>query len=166
MSRRWTLDLFACPLGATGERVFLALLVDDDSRLVVGFGMHRQVCASLLHRVVRNALGRFGPPREVLFDHGLHAVLRGKCGRSQLYQELEDHRIVPMWAKPNDALQLGKCEQVYGTVLRDCDALEAAQDLDSARRALLAFFCSYNEHRRQRPLNAPALATEQEVYDE
>jgi len=166
MSRRWTLDLFAYPLGSTGRRAFLALLVDDDSRLVVGFGMHRQLCAGRLQRVVRIALGRFGPPREILFDHGLHAVLRGKCGRSHLYQELEKHRIVPVWAKPNDALQLGKCEQVYDTLLRECDALEVAQDLDSARRGLRAFLHSYNERHRQRHEAAPTLATAPEVHDE
>ena len=159
MSKRWHLDLFALSVAPKNRRVFLVLLVDDDSHFVVGFGLYRRMSAARVLRVLRTAIASYGAPRELLLDHGLHYELRPGQGQRRIITELWAHGVKPVVANASHAQVLGKCERVYGTVLRECVGRTALQDLVDARRRLASFFRHYNDQRCHRSLGgglAPA----------
>jgi transposase InsO family protein len=158
MNKRWHLDLFALPLAPKNRRVFLVLLVDDDSHFVVGFGLYRRMSAARVLRVLRTAIASYGAPREILLDHGLHYELRPGHGQRRIITELSTHSVKSVVATAKHAAVMGKCERVFGTVLRECVGRTALQDLVNARRRLVSFFRYYNDQRRHRSLGGLAPA--------
>jgi transposase InsO family protein len=118
----WQTDLFTFVLKRQNRHVYLVAVLDDHSRLLVGYGSHASESGALVLPVFRAALASNGPPQEVLTDNGSQNVTwRGK---SAFTKELKKRGVRQVVAAPRHPQTLSKIERFWGTLWREC--VEAA----------------------------------------
>jgi hypothetical protein len=147
----WQTDLFTFVLKRQSTRVYLVAFLDDNSRYVVGYGLHASQSTALTLEVLRAAVSAYGQPEEILTDNGSQYVTwRGK---SAFTKELEKRGIRQIVARPRHPQTLGKVERFWGTLWREF--LEAARfrDLADARVCLGHFIDHYNFQRPHQALD-------------
>jgi transposase InsO family protein len=140
----WQTDLFTFVLKRQNRRVYLVAFLDDHSRFVVSYGLHASQSTALVLEVLRAGLANYGPPEEILTDHGSQYVTwRGKSAFSK---ELEKRGIRQV-AAPRRPQTLGKIERFWGTLWRECIEAAVFLDLGEAQRRIGLFIDHYNFQR-------------------
>jgi len=141
----WQTDLFSFVLKREGRRVHLVAFMDDQSRFIVGFGLHATASGALVREVFERAITDYGAPKEVLTDNGTQYVTwRGKSAFTRLCERRGIKQIV---ARPRHPETLGKIERFWGTLWREL--LEAAifRGIEDARARIGHFIDHYDFQR-------------------
>ena len=104
----------------TGE--WWTVYLDDASRLATGYGVFQEATAENAMLVLKQAIAKYGPPREILTDRGSQFYAsegeRKEKGISQFEQYLADNGIKHILCRVNHPQTNGKLERFYG-VLED-----------------------------------------------
>jgi putative transposase len=99
------------------DRWWIAAM-DDASRLIVGYGVFQEATAENTMHVLKQAIARYGYPREILTDRGTQFYAsegeRKEKGISQFEQYLADHGIKHLLCRVNHPQTNGKLERFYG----------------------------------------------------
>jgi transposase InsO family protein len=66
----WQSDITSMVLPRSGNRIYLTVFLDDHSRYIVSWALASQQRAGLVIEALRDGVGRFGKPAEVLTDQG------------------------------------------------------------------------------------------------
>jgi len=92
--------------------------LDDASRPIVGYGVFQEATAGNTIRVLKQAIDKYGRPREVLTDRGSQFYAneseRREKGVSQFEQYLADNGIKHILCRVNHPQTNGKLERFYG----------------------------------------------------
>ena len=92
--------------------------LDDASRLATGYGVFQEATAENALLVLKQAIAKYGPPREILTDRGSQFYAnegeRKEKGVSQFEQELADRGIKHILCRVNHPQTNGKLERFYG----------------------------------------------------
>ena len=146
----WQTDLFTFVLKRQNRRVYLVAFMDDNSRFIVGYGLHASQSTALVLEVFRASVASFQAPREVLTDNGSQYVTwRGKSAFSK---ECERQGIKQIVARPHRPQTLGKIERFWGSLWREFLATAIFYDLEDARRRIGLFIDHYNFRRPHKGL--------------
>jgi len=141
----WQTDITSLVLPRHGARVYLTVFVDDYSRYVVSWALASQQKSELVVGALRDGIGRFGKPEEVLTDQGRqYFSWRGKSG---FQKELKTLGIAHVVARAHHPETVGKCERLWKTVQTELWSRCAMADLGEARERLGHFFAHYNHLR-------------------
>ncbi len=141
----WQTDLFTFVLKRLGRRVHLVAFMDDHSRFIVGFGLHGSATGAMVREAFLSAIGRFGPPLEVLTDNGpQYTSWRGKSAFTKLTEKLGVRQVV---SRPRRPQTLGKIERWWSSLWSECLEKAIFRDIDDARTRLGLFVDHYNFHR-------------------
>jgi transposase InsO family protein len=141
----WQTDLFTFVLKRQNRRVHLVGFMDDNSRFLVGYGLHATASATLVIEVLRASIASYGVPEELLSDNGSQYVTwRGKSAFSR---ELDKRGIRHVVAKPRHPQTLGKLERFWGSLWRECVETSVFLDLEDARRRIGQYIDHYNFQR-------------------
>jgi len=144
----WQTDLFTFVLKRQNRRVYLVAFLDDNSRFLVGYGLHASQSSALVLEVVRAALTAYGTPLEILTDNGSQYITWR--GTSAFSKELRGRGIKQIVASPRHPQTLGKIERFWGTLWRECVKSAVFIDLADARKRIGHFVDYYNFHRSHR----------------
>jgi transposase InsO family protein len=141
----WQTDIFSFTLKRQNRRLYLVVFLDDNSRYVVGYGLHASMTGALVIEALKSAIGSYGPPEEVLSDQGpQYNTWRGK---SRFTKELERLGIRHILARARHPQTLGKTERFWGTLWRECVSAAVFLDVEDARRRVGHFIDHYNFQR-------------------
>jgi transposase InsO family protein len=141
----WQTDLFTFILKRQNRRVHLVAFMDDNSRFIVGYGLHASASGALVLEVLRAAIASYQTPEEILTDNGTQYITwRGK---SRFAKECEKWGIKQVVAKPRRPQTLGKIERFWGTLWRECVESAVFLDLGDARQRIGLFIDYYNFQR-------------------
>ena len=92
--------------------------MDDASRLIVGYGVFKEATAENTIQVLKQAIAKYGLPREILTDRGSQFYAnegeRKEKGISQFEAYLGENRIKHVLARVNHPQTNGKLERFYG----------------------------------------------------
>ena len=141
----WQSDLFTFVLKRQNRRVYLVAFLDDQSRFVVGYGLHGSQSAALVLEVLRAAVASYQTPEEVLTDNGAQYVTWR--GRSAFSKELERLGIRHVVSSPRHPQTLGKIERFWGSLWRECVERAIFLDLFDAQRRIGLYIDHYNFQR-------------------
>lgn len=96
---------------ARGQKVYLIGFLDDYSRYMVGWGLHASQGSAQVLEVLRNAIGQYGSPKEILSDQGRqYYSWRGKC---PFQKELAREGIHHIVSRSHHPQTLGKIESFW-----------------------------------------------------
>lgn len=106
----WQVDITMWTM-AKGQKVYLIAFMDDHSRYVVGWGLYASQSSSQVLEVLRNAIGQYGHPKEILSDQGRQFFSwRGKC---PFQKELIREGIHHVVSRSHHPQTLGKVESFW-----------------------------------------------------
>jgi len=141
----WQTDMFTFMLKRQNRRVHVVVYMDDNSRFVVGFGLHATASGALVREVFEGAIANFGAPKEVLTDQGpQYYTWRGKSAFRKLLDKRGIRHVVARARHPET---LGKVERFWGTLWRECVETAIFRDLEDARQRIGLFVDHYNFYR-------------------
>ena len=144
-NQMWQTDIFSFTLKRQNRRLYLVVFLDDNSRYVVGYGLHASMTGALVIEALKSAISSYGPPEEVLSDQGpQYNTWRGK---SRFTKELERLGIRHILARARHPQTLGKTERFWGTLWRECVSAAVFMDVEDARRRVGHFIDHYNFQR-------------------
>jgi len=93
-------------------------VMDDASRLIMSHGVFMEETADNTLHVLKQAIAKYGPPREILTDRGSQFYAsegeRKEKGISQFEQYLADNGIKHILCRVNHPQTNGKLERFYG----------------------------------------------------
>jgi transposase InsO family protein len=96
---------------ARGQKVYLIGFMDDHSRYVVGWGLFASQGSAQVLEVLRNAIGQYGAPKEILSDQGRqYFAWRGK---SPFQRVLAKEGIEHVVSRSHHPQTLGKIEAFW-----------------------------------------------------
>jgi putative transposase len=101
----------------------LILIEDDASRLLVGFGAFKHATVENSARILKEAIDRYGYPKQLLTDHGTQFVSLPKEGCQKpeptAFQKLlEEYKIQHIKARVKHPQSNGKAERLVQTLKR------------------------------------------------
>lgn len=138
----WQTDLFTFRLKRENRNVHLVAYMDDNSRFIVGYGLHASPAGVLVREVLEVAIANYGAPEELLTDNGpQYNTWRGKSEFTRLCERRGVKQII---AKPRRPQTLGKMERFWGTLWRELVQSTIFQGLDDARKRIGLFIDHYN----------------------
>jgi transposase InsO family protein len=141
----WQTDITSFVLPRPSARVYLTVFLDDHSRYVVSWALASHQKGELVLEALRDGVGRFGKPEEVLSDQGRqYFAWRGK---SLFQRELKRLGIAHVVARSHHPQTVGKCERLWKTIQDELLSRCAPLDLAEARERLGHFFAHYNHLR-------------------
>jgi transposase InsO family protein len=141
----WQTDLFTFMLKRQNRRVYLVAFLDDNSRFIVGYGLHATQSAALVIEVLRAAIASYQAPEELLSDNGSQYVTwRGKSAFSR---ELERRGVKHIVSAPRHPRTLGKVERFWGSLWRECVERAVFIDMGDAQRRIGLYIDYYNFQR-------------------
>lgn len=141
----WQTDITSFVLPRHGARVYLTVFLDDHSRYVVSWALASHQKGELVLEALRDGVGRFGKPEEVLTDQGRQYF--SWRGKSDFQKELAKLGIAHVVARAHHPETVGKCERLWETVQNELLSRCLPLDLAEARERLGHFFAHYNHLR-------------------
>jgi len=106
----WQVDITMWTM-AKGQKVYLIAFMDDHSRYVVGWGLYASQGSSQVLEVLRNAIGQYGNPKEILSDQGRQFY--SWRGKSPFQKELIREGIHHVVSRSHHPQTLGKVESFW-----------------------------------------------------
>ena len=141
----WQTDITSLVLPRHGARVYLTVFLDDHSRYVVSWQLASHQKGELVLEALRDGVGRFGKPEEVLTDQGRQYF--SWRGRSDFQKELAKLGIRHVVARAHHPETVGKCERLWKTVQEELWSRCSPLDISEARQRVGHFFAHYNHLR-------------------
>jgi len=141
----WQTDMFTFMLKRENRRVHLVAFMDDNSRFIVGYGLHASASGAMVREVLESSIANYGAPIEVLTDQGAqYHTWRGKSAFRKL---LDKRGIKQVVARARHPETLGKVERFWGTLWRECVETAIFRGIDDARQRIGLFIDHYNFYR-------------------
>jgi transposase InsO family protein len=151
-NERWQADITHWRL-ADGSEVEILNLLDDHSRVCLASVARRVIPGTQVWRIFAAAIGRWGPPAEVLTDNGV--VFTGKQrgeGRVALEVQLGLRGIKVSHSRPYHPQTCGKVERFHQTEKKWLTAQARAATVAGLQHQLNRFQAYYNTVRPHRAL--------------
>ncbi len=131
----------------------ILLIEDDASRMLVGYGVFDDATAENATLVMRQAIEKYGIPKQLMTDHGTHFIgpTKDECPdqKPTVFQELlKEYKIEHIKARVKHPQSNGKVERLVGTLKKhekDFGSLEKAVEYYNFRRPHMSL---YNGHTR------------------
>jgi transposase InsO family protein len=144
---KWVTDITYIP--TTAGWLYLAVILDLYSRMVVGWSMSRHCDEELVGNALRMALARRRPQSGLL-----HHSDRGSQYTSRAYQEcLEQFQIVVSMSRKGTCWDNAAMESFFGTLKEECIENTIYTSHEQARLALFTYLeVYYNRIRRHSTL--------------
>lgn len=141
----WQVDITMWTM-AKGQKVYLIAFMDDHSRYVVGWGLYAAQGSSQVLEVLRNAIGQYGSPKEILSDQGRQFFSwRGKC---PFQKELAREGIHHVVSRSHHPQTLGKVESFWKHLKDEFLSRVVTGSINDLRERLRLWIDShYNFHR-------------------
>lgn len=142
---------------AKGQRVYLIGFLDDYSRYMVGWGLHAAQGSAQVLEVLRNAIGQYGAPKEILSDPGRqYYAWRGKC---PFQKELAREGIQHIVSRSHHPQTLGKIEAFWKHLKQEfLDPVVSGSINDLRERLRLGIDSYYNFQRPHQGIDNAAPA--------
>lgn len=106
----WQVDITMWTV-ARGQKVYLIAFLDDYSRYIVAWGLYASQGSAQVLEVLRNGIGQYGAPKEILSDQGRQFFAwRGKC---PFQKELAREGIHQIVSRSHHPQTLGKVEAFW-----------------------------------------------------
>ena len=140
----WQTDIMTFMLRGQ-YRVYLIGFMDDNSRFLVGWGLHRRQTASNVMEVFRAAIEKRGLPKEVLSDNGRqYYTWRGK---SQFTVMLTKLGIAHIRSRPYHPQTCGKIESFWRNMWQECLSQVPLSSFEEAQAKIGEYIEHYNYQR-------------------
>ena len=140
----WQTDIMTFMLRGQ-YRVYLIGFMDDNSRFLVGWGLHRRQTASNVLEVFRAAIEKRGLPKEVLSDNGRqYYTWRGK---SQFTVMLTKLGIAHIRSRPYHPQTCGKIESFWRNLWQECLSQVPLSSFEEAQAKIGEYIEHYNYKR-------------------
>jgi transposase InsO family protein/transposase-like protein len=140
----WQTDIMTFMLRGQ-YRVYLIGFMDDNSRFLVGWGLHRRQTASNVMEVFRAAIEKRGLPKEVLSDNGRqYYTWRGK---SQFTVMLTKLGIAHIRSRPYHPQTCGKIESFWRNLWQECLSQVPLSSFEEAQAKIGEYIEHYNYKR-------------------
>lgn len=140
----WQTDIMTFMLRGQ-YRVYLIAFMDDNSRFIVGWGLHRRQTASNVLEVFRAAIEKRGLPKEVLSDNGRqYYTWRGK---SQFTVMLTKLGIAHIRSRPYHPQTCGKIESFWRNLWQECLSQVPLSSFEEAQAKIGEYVEHYNYKR-------------------
>ena len=140
----WQTDIMTVMLRGQ-YRVYLIGFMDDNSRFLVGWGLHRRQTASNVMEVFRAAIEKRGLPKEVLSDNGRqYYTWRGK---SQFTVMLTKLGIAHIRSRPYHPQTCGKIESFWRNLWQECLSQVPLSSFEEAQAKIGEYIEHYNYKR-------------------
>ena len=137
INQLWVADITYIRL--KGEFVYLAVMLDAYSRMVVGWALARTLAARLPLAALAHALAERHPPPGLV-----HHSDRGVQYASEAYVTmLRTHHMVPSMSRPANPYDNASCESFMKTLKREEIYANTYRDLDHLRANLAMFIEQY-----------------------
>ncbi len=140
----WQIDICQFYIKDEG-RVYLVDIIDDYSRFLVGWDLFRDQKAQNVIKVFKEAVDRYGPPKEILSDNGRQFV--SWHGITEFQELLEKLKVKHIKAKPHRPRTLGKLERWHGTLKKELVDVKFFHSLAEARDEIRKYVEYYNYYR-------------------
>lgn len=120
--RRFSNSLWQMDYTELGRRDFLVAILDDASRLAVGWGRTPSPTAEVAWTTFLQAGERWGFPRQILSDNGSHFTSRPQGGKGLFDRRLTELnrtrglRIAHIHSRVHHPQTGGKIERLFGTI--------------------------------------------------
>ena len=123
--------------------LYTVTIIDDHSRFIVGCDHFDHVpTAADIIAMIRNAIEIYGPPREILTDHGAQFYANRGNGVSSFDLWLDENRIKHILAGVRKPTTIGKVERWHRS-MKD-ELISRVENLDEFRVKLPEFISYYN----------------------
>jgi putative transposase len=121
------------------EFVYLAVILDGFSRMVVGWALERTLQAKLPLRALKHAIAERTPPPGVVHhsDQGLQYVCR------DYMQALREHRMLPSISRPANPYDNATCESFLRTLKLEEISANTYRDFEQLHQGLKEFIERY-----------------------
>ena len=130
--------------------LYVAVLLDLFSRLVVGWAMDTHNDEQLVRRALEMALVRRSPPREML----LHSDQGSPYTATSYLARLADLGIVVSMSRTGDCYDNAAMESFFSTLKGECVERCSFETRQEARQTIFEYIeCFYNRIRRHSTLN-------------
>lgn len=140
----WQTDIMSFMLKGQ-YRVYLIGFMDDHSRFLVGWGLHRFQTADRVMEVFRAAIEKYGMPKEVLSDNGRqYYTWRGKSKFNQMLTKLGIRHIR---SRPYHPQTLGKIESFWRNLFQECLSQLPMSSFEEAQGRIREYIEYYNYRR-------------------
>jgi len=140
----WQTDIMTFMLRGQ-YRIYLIGFMDDNSRFMVGWGLHRRQTASNVLEVFRAAIEKRGLPKEVLSDNGRqYYTWRGK---SQFTAMLTKLGIAHIRSRPYHPQTCGKIESFWRNLWQECLSQVPLSSFEEAQAKIGEYIEHYNYKR-------------------
>jgi len=140
----WQTDIMTFMLRGQ-YRIYLIGFMDDNSRFMVGWGLHRRQTASNVMEVFRAAIEKRGLPKEVLSDNGRqYYTWRGK---SQFTTMLTKLGIAHIRSRPYHPQTCGKIESFWRNLWQECLSQVPLSSFEDAQAKIGEYIEHYNYKR-------------------
>lgn len=140
----WQTDIMTFMLKGQ-YRLYLIGFMDDNSRFLVGWGLHRYQTTKNVQEVFRAAIEKHGLPKEVLSDNGRqYYTWRGK---SQFTIMLTKLGIAHIRSRPYHPQTLGKIESFWRNMWAECLSAVPLSSFEEAEQKIREYVEHYNYKR-------------------
>jgi transposase InsO family protein/transposase-like protein len=140
----WQTDIMTFMLRGQ-YRVYLIGFMDDNSRFMVGWGLHRFQTTANVQEVFRAAIEKHGLPKEVLSDNGRqYYTWRGK---SQFTVMLTKLGIAHIRSRPYHPQTCGKIESFWRNLYQECLSQVPLSSFEEAQAKIGEYIEHYNYKR-------------------
>ena len=140
----WQTDIMTFMLRGQ-YRVYLIGFMDDNSRFLVGWGLHRRQTAANVMEVFRATIEKRGLPKEVLSDNGRqYYTWRGK---SQFTVMLTKLGIAHIRSRPYHPQTCGKIESFWRNLWQECLSQVPLSSFEEAQAKIGEYIEHYNYKR-------------------
>jgi transposase InsO family protein len=141
----WQVDITMWTV-ARGQKVYLIAFLDDYSRYIVGWGLVAAQGSAQVLEVLRNAIGQYGAPKEILSDQGRQFYAwRGKC---PFQKELAREGIHHVVSRSHHPQTLGKIEAFWKHLKEEFLSRVVAGSINDLRERLRLWIDSFYNHQR------------------
>lgn len=147
----WQSDITSYVLARHGQRVYLTVFMDDNSRYIVAWSLELRQTGQFVLDALLNGIQKFGKPEEVLTDQGRqYFTWRGK---GDFQKRLDKEGIKHVVSRSHHPQTLGKCERFWETVSKEFWTRAKPQDLKDAQARFEHFVNHYNHFRPHQGLD-------------
>lgn len=146
----WQTDIMTFMLKGQ-YRVYIIGFLDDNSRMITGWGLYRFQTTANVQEVFRAAIEKHGLPKEVLSDNGRQ--YHSWRGRSQFSDMLTKLGIRHIRSRPYHPQTQGKIESFWRNLLQECLQKTPLSTFEEAKEKIGEYIEYYNFKRPHQGIN-------------
>jgi len=146
----WQTDIMTFMLKGQ-YRVYIIGFLDDNSRMITGWGLYRFQTTANVQEVFRAAIEKHGLPKEVLSDNGRQ--YHSWRGRSQFSDMLTKLGIRHIRSRPYHPQTQGKIESFWRNLLQECLQKTPLSTFEEAKDKIGEYIEYYNFKRPHQGIN-------------